>query len=56
MDQASAEKMPQPTNEVLMPTFPLTHTSAHLTQFELFCSGQEGYHTFRVPALAVTAQ
>lgn len=30
--------------------------AAHLAQSDLFVSGQEGHHTFRIPALAVTAR
>lgn len=32
------------------------NAAAHFEQAELFVAGQEGYHTFRIPALAVSGQ
>ena len=37
---------------LLLPTLP----AAEFTQTELFRSGEGGYHTYRIPALVVTAK
>jgi len=39
-----------------MTTHHIAGVAAHLAQSDLFVSGQEDYHTFRIPALAVTAR